>query len=232
VYPSEMTAPGTPPRTQLRLLVSNPASTRRTALTAMSWSAGALALAALFAFKAGQTSGSPGLPTLGRIPQFVMRDQAGATVTDQAFRGRISIVDFFFTSCPVMCPRLAARMAELRDRLEAKPRASKKHIQLVSISVDPETDTPERLRDYAARYKAERTSWSFLSGEAGDLHRIVVDGFKTEYKKPDSTLGIAEIMHGNWFILVDATGQIRGYYLADMPAEIERLTLDAQALAN
>jgi len=59
-----------------------------------------------------------------------------------------------------------------------------------------------------------------------------VDGFKTEYKKPDSTLGIAEIMHGNWFILVDATGQIRGYYLADMPAEIERLTLDAQALAN
>ena len=227
-----MAASRIPPATQLKLLISKPTSTRRTVLVALSWSTSALVLAALFAFKAGQTSGSPMLPNLGAIPQFAMRDQAGQTVTDQDFRGRVSIVDFFFTSCPVMCPRLAARMAELRDSLDARQRSFRKHIQLVSISVDPETDTPERLRDYSARFKAEPSSWSFLTGEPGDLHRIVVDGFKTEYKKPESSLGIAEIMHGNWFILVDATGQIRGYYLADMPAEIERLTVDAQALAN
>jgi len=232
VYRREMTAPRTLPASQLRLLVSKLASHLRTVLVALLWSVSALLVAGLFAFKAGQTSGAPELPTLGTIPQLVMRDQTAATVTGRDFRGRISIVDFFFTSCPVMCPRLAARMAELKERLEARQQTSKKHIQLVSISVDPETDTPERLRDYAVRYKAEPSSWSFLTGEPGDLHRIVVDGFKTEYKKSDSSLGIAEIMHGNWFILVDAGGQIRGYYLADMPAEIERLTLDAQALAN
>ncbi len=204
---------------------------KKRGLLMLLWLGVPLALAALFAFKAGETRTAQ-LPRLGNVPHFAMVDQVAHAVTEQDFRGRVTIVDFFFTSCPVMCPRLAARMAELRDHLNAEQRASRQPIHLVSISVDPETDTPEKLSEYAARFRAEPRSWSFLTGEPGDLHRIVVDGFKTEYRKADSTLGIAEIMHGNWFILVDGSGQIRGYYLADMPAEIERLTLDAQALAD
>jgi len=217
----------------LRLVPTTRASEwKRSALLALVWLIGPVSLASLFAFKVAQTRAVLALPELGAIPSFTMRDQAAAIVTDRDFRGRVSIVDFFFTSCPVMCPRLAARMAELRDRLVAQQRSSDRHIQLVSISVDPETDTPERLREYAGRFKAERSSWSFLTGAADDLPRIVVEGFKTQYEKPNSTLGIVEIMHGNWFILVDGSGKIRGYYLADLPADIERLLLDARTLAN
>jgi len=207
---------------------------QRGVIVALTWVLGAVVLAALFAFKEVQSSQSQSLPLphLGEIPTFTMRDQTGATVTDRDFRNRVSIVDFFFTSCPVMCPKLAARMADLRDRLGARGLSSKRHIQLASISVDPENDTPDKLLQYGAKFNAEPSSWSFLSGEAGDLHRIVVDGFKTEYKKAEPSLGIAEIMHGNWFILVDATGAFRGYYLADQSPEIVRLMLDAQSLAN
>jgi protein SCO1/2 len=172
------------------------------------------------------------LPVIGAVPTFTMRDQRDRVVTDQSLRGAVSIVDFFFTSCPVSCPRLTGRMAALGKDLAAREHGSPPRVRLVSITVDPETDTPAKLAAYAERYQADAERWWFLSGPAERLGDVVVAGFKVRYEKADPALGINEIMHGNWFVLVDRESRIRGYYLSDDPERIRELVGDAERLAD
>jgi len=193
--------------------------------------AAAIAVAALFAAGAGRYSASQ-LPIFGAVPPLQMRDQHARTVTAADLQGGVNIIDFFFTSCPVSCPRLTRRLADVQQRLEAERDSAFKHVNLVSISVDPENDTPARLLEYARRFGAHDDRWTFLTGPGEDLHRIIVDGFKMEYQSADPALGIAEVMHGNWFVLTDRAAQIRGYYLAESPAQVDQLLRDARALTQ
>lgn len=173
------------------------------------------------------------LPTLGEVPAFSMRDQRARTVTADSLRGTVNIVDFFFTSCPSSCPRLMARMADVEKMLAAKgSNRDQLGVRLVSISVDPENDTPAKLAEYSALYHADPEHWWYLTGDVNALEKIVVDGFKVHYQKADPSIGIGEIMHGNWFVLVDARGKIRGYYLSDDPKRITELVDDAVRLAT
>ena len=175
---------------------------------------------------------APPLPIVGEVPAFSMRDQRERAVTERSLRGAVSVVDFFFTSCPVACPRLTGRMAELGKQLAARGGEARSRVRLVSITVDPETDTPAKLMEYARRYQADDDRWWFLTGEVGQLSRVVVDGFKVSYQKADPAMGINEIMHGNWFVLVDAGGRIRGYYLSDEADRLRDLVNDAERLAS
>jgi protein SCO1/2 len=201
---------------------------------------GALALAAILAVattllvvKRPSTGRGGPLPTLGDVPAFAMKDQRARPLTADSLKGQVSIVDFFFTSCTASCPRLMARMAEVETKLQkAAPDRGKLGVRLVSITVDPENDTPEKLADYAKRYHADADRWWFLTGPAEALQNVVVEGFKVHYQKADPSIGIGEIMHGNWFVLVDAKGKIRGYYLSDDPARVDELVTDAVRLAE
>ena len=174
------------------------------------------------------------LPVLGQVPSFAMPDQRGRVVSDDALLGQVLVVDFFYSSCTTSCPQLTARMRTVERavavREEQLGRALPVH--LVSITLDPNNDTPDVLRAYADRFEADADRWSFLSGRSADLDRVVVKGFKQTFQRVDSAAGIAAIMHGEWLVLVDTTGAIRGYYASSDPERLQALVSDALRLGQ
>jgi len=173
----------------------------------------------------------PELPRLGQIPSFTLTDQSGQTVTGKSFEGKTWIADFIFLGCQQSCPTLTARMRDLQQSIERAP--EKNPIRFVSFSVDPMNDTPERLHAYATKFKANEATWSFLTGQNEDVDKIVVQGFKMQYgRAKDDATGVFDIMHGDWFILVDGKGNIRGYYDSSEPDVLAKLTADAKRLAD
>jgi len=166
---------------------------------------------------------------LGKVPAFSLTDQAGRTVTDRDLRGDVWVASFIFTRCPSACPMLTAKFKALQGELGALP-----HVRYVSITVDPEHDTPQVLAAYAARFAADTSHWSFLTGPLAEIEKTVVEGFKIHIGKPeknphDPTL--IDIMHGEHFVLVDREGVIRGYYRAE-PAGLDELKSELRKLAR
>jgi protein SCO1/2 len=191
----------------------------------------ASALAALVSLVVvrGMAGAPPGVPPqLGAIPRFSMLDQTGATVGDRELRGRAFVADFFYSSCTTSCPRLTAQMATLYHEAEA----TRLPLHFVSITLDPINDTPEVLSAYAARFGVPASRWSFLSGRDEDLNRVVVEGFKLHFQRAAPNAGVSTIMHGEWLVLVDPQGQIRGYYQASDAEHRKELLQDATTLVR
>lgn len=188
------------------------------------------------------------LPDLGELPPFSLTDQRGKPFGLAELRGRVWLADFVFTSCPDVCPTLTQRMRSLQDRLTPEEQAGA--IGLLSITVDPERDTPAKLAAYAEAFGAREGTWSFLTGPEASVERAVVQGFRIAMQKAPLEAGAAaggvkgeggspaevhaqafEILHGAKFVLVDARAHLRGYYDAD-PAGLERMLRDARRLAR
>lgn len=154
------------------------------------------------------------LPAYGSVPAFSLTDQTGAEYGSDALAGYVWVADFVFTRCAGPCPRLSRHMAKLQDALGDEPR-----VRFVSVSVDPEYDTPERLADYAKRFGADTATWSFLTGGKKQIYGLISDGFKLAVRDgelgPDGEPGSGIITHSTRFVLVDAKGQIRGYFSGD-----------------
>jgi protein SCO1/2 len=187
---------------------------------------GGLALAATLALVARSMRPRDRLPVLGTVPGFHLLDERGTAFTDGSMRGHISVVDFIFTRCASSCPHLTARMADLQSRLT--PSAS--DVRLVSFSVDPENDTPQVLLKYAADAHADAARWSFVTGGVDDVEKAVVVGFKMSAAKIAKGANDYDVVHGDWFVLVDRKGTIRGYYPTGTDAEFAALFEDVRRL--
>lgn len=172
----------------------------------------------------------PPLPVLAYLPAFSLTDQRSAVVTRESLRGRPFVANFFFTSCPTSCPKLTARVAALQGEIRTRHLP----VRLVSISVDPENDTPARLAAYAARYSADETMWSFLAGGDAELERAFVRGYELSCRKPEERgdADVSQIMHGDWLVLVDGEGRVRGYYDSRERSGRDALLADAARVAN
>jgi protein SCO1 len=188
--------------------------------------AGGLALAVLFALAARSIRPHRRLPVLGVVPRFNLIDQRGGPFTNESMLGHASVVDFIFTRCTSSCPRLTARMAGLQT--DTASDASR--VQLVSFSVDPENDTPPVLADYAARANADPSRWTFVTGPLDDIVRAVVLGFKVSAAKVATGAQDYEVTHGDWFVLVDGRGELRGYYPTGQAEEYQALLDDLRRL--
>ncbi len=185
----------------------------------------ALGLAAV-SFAALKPRSEP-LPRLGALPDFTFTRESGAPWGMSQLRGRPFVANFIFTRCPTICPAFTRRMA----RIQAETQAYGPGLQLVSFSVDPTYDTPARLSEYAQRHGASPERWSFLTGDYAQLKNTVVDSFKIAMGR--ETLDEADVMgifHGNHFVLVDATGEIRGYYDSADDEAFARLLRDLPQL--
>ncbi|MET0282902.1 MAG: SCO family protein [Polyangiales bacterium] len=195
------------------------------------WAALVVAALAVFALyrlgeqkQAGSTQGE-----LGRVPTFALTDQGGKPFGSAELAGKPWVANFVFTRCPSVCPLLTAKFKSLQGKLADVPDA-----EFVSFSVDPEHDTPEVLTAYAQKYEADTSRWHFLTGPLDAIEKTVVAGFKIHIgdKKPsESDPTLIEIMHGEHFVLVDASGAIRGYYRAEA-AELTQLAEDMRALSK
>ena len=172
----------------------------------------------------------PDLPVLGDLPAFTLTAEDGKPFGRDDLLGRVWIADFVFTSCSDACPRLQGKMKQIQDRLV--PLEQGGNIGLLSISVDPDRDTPEKLRQYGETFGARPGLWRSLTGDQKEVERTVVKGFhiamaKVPREDADPHLEAFEIMHGERLVLVDRMGRIRGYYDAD---DRDRLLRDARSL--
>lgn len=169
------------------------------------------------------TSGSAP-PVYGTLPPFTLTAQDNTPVTADHLRGRIWIANFIFTRCPDICPALTQRMREVRRALPA----GSEGVHAVSISVDPDHDTPAVLQDYALRHDAAGPDWTFLTGPPETIRALIQAGFRLALS--DNGSGAAGIVHSDRFVLIDRALRIRGYYRATDPAELDRLLADARRL--
>ncbi len=144
-------------------------------------------------------------PEIGDLPDFSLVNQDGKPFGKKDLNGKVSVVCFFFSRCQTICPPLMAAMKELQNKL--KKRGVK--AQLVSITVDPEYDTPERLKKFAQKLGADLKSWTFLTGKREAIERLAKEGFKVAMGKPHYVGNIMEITHSGKLILVDQRGKIR-----------------------
>jgi cytochrome oxidase Cu insertion factor (SCO1/SenC/PrrC family) len=113
------------------------------------------------------------LRPLAEVPDFVLRERSGQPVTKADLLGKVWIVNFIFTQCVEECPLATSRMARLQEAFTAEA-----DVRLVSITVDPEHDTPEVLREYAKSFGAHPQRWLFLTGEKERIYRLAREGFR------------------------------------------------------
>lgn len=169
---------------------------------------------------------------LGALPEFELVDQHSAKFSASDLDGSIWVTDFIFTSCQSTCPRLTGLMRDLQGKLETDTDG----VRFLSISVDPENDTPDTLKAYADKHGANQASWSFLTGDKSAVYELV-QGFRVAIEEPerkgDGEHGKhqkpVDIIHSNHFVLLDNSRHIRGYYRTDRTG-LKALEKDARAL--
>lgn len=166
---------------------------------------------------------------LSQLPDFSVIDQNGEAFGLQRMAGKVWIANFIFTRCPTICVQLTEEM----ERIQIRLKHANRQIQLVSFSVDPDYDTPERLKTYGARFRAQPWLWTFVTGPIDSLKKVIIDGFKISMGREEGTPpdDILSIFHGTKLVLVDRQGGIRGYYDADR-AGVDRLLVEAGIVAN
>lgn len=166
------------------------------------------------------------LPVIADTPPLSLLDQTGKPFNQQRLSGKIWIANFMFTSCPDVCPLLTSKMRSLQLRFGKH----KQQVEFVSISVDPDHDTPVVLSKFAREHDADFSNWSFLTGPADQVRSVVMEGFKQAMQEvPATDNEPRNILHGTHITLVDKHGQIRGFYRTDNAALL-KLTQDAQQL--
>lgn len=140
------------------------------------------------------------LPVYGKIRPFTLTDSSGKEFKLADLDEKVWVANFFFTTCSGICPIMGKNMANLYRSYKLE-----KDVRFVSISVNPDNDTPERLTEYAKRYDADTDQWHFITGPRERLQELAIGSFK---------LGSVEepVFHSSSLVLVDRNNQIRGYY--------------------
>ena len=189
------------------------------------WTLALLAIVAMPLARRALGPEAPPLPVLGVVPAFRFIDQDGVAFGPETLGGKPWVADFIFTRCPTVCPLMTEQLAALAPRLPS-------HMHLVSFSVEPDYDTPERLRAFAREHGAESARWHFLTGDSKDIQRAVTEGFKISLTHEGAEEDFLSIVHGVHLVLVDTQGRIRGYYDSTDPEALERLVRDAHHLGG
>lgn len=147
---------------------------------------------------------------LGRVGDFTLTNQLGATVSLADLRGFVWVADIIFTRCAGPCPRMTQQMKALQDALPPESRA-----RLVTLTTDPEFDTPAVLRAYAERFGADPRRWWFLTGSKAQIVGLAVDSLKLTAleKKPEERESPADLfIHSTLFVVVDKHGRVRDVF--------------------
>ncbi len=158
------------------------------------------------------------LPVIATIGDFELTAQNGEAFSSAELAGKVWIADFIFTRCPAACPEMTSTLADVFKEFESHP-----DIHMVSISVDPDHDTPAVLEAFAAKYDADPDRWHFLTGPTEFVQQLSVNDFKIAAAETPAS-------HSLRFILVDRQGDIRGYYHSNDPEDVNQLRIDLAKL--
>jgi len=155
-----------------------------------------------------------------QIPYFEFINQDGKKVTTDDLLGHIYIADFFFVNCPTICPKMTTNMSYVQDKFK-----DKEDLRFLSITVNPEHDTVEVLKEYAEKVHADTKTWHFLTGEKDKIYDIAFNGFFVSAQRDSIAPG--GFLHSGMLILVDKNGHIRGYFDGTTHKEIKEKLTDA-----
>lgn len=186
----------------------------------------------LTAFACSHTSEPESLPVIGnhdvdpatgdttyhRIRTFSFVDQDSQIVNNATFAGKAYVADFFFTSCPTICPKVKQQMLRIYDRFEDDDR-----LLLLSHTIDVKRDTVGRLKEYTDGLNVESDKWHFVTGDKDEIYDITEDYLSIAREDSDAPGGFD---HSGWVILVDKAGRIRSFANGTIPEKIDELMED------
>ena len=158
----------------------------------------------------GQVSPSSELRRFAIVPPFALTERSGKIITNNDLSGKIWVADFIFTTCPGPCPLITASMVRLQEAVASDP-----HVQLVTFTVDPQDDTPPVLAAYANKFGADPNRWWFLTGPEKPLYELIQNGFYQvvqDNRGQPPQEGQFIVTHSTKMVLVDAEGNVRGFY--------------------
>ena len=172
------------------------------------------------------TPGSKEEKSFHKIPDFKLLNQLGDTISQSTFQNKIYITDFFFTTCPGICPQMTDNMAKIQEEFKEDD-----DILLLSHSVMPNTDTVSALKNYANNNNVIDNKWHLVTGDRNEIYALGRDHYFVE-----SDLGevktIDDFLHTENFLLIDKNKHIRGIYNGLNRASIAQLITDIKALKN
>lgn len=146
--------------------------------------------------------GKEELVAIGEVPQFSFTDQNSQKISNKDYKGKVYLVEFFFTTCPTICPVMNQNMVKIQEAFK-----DNSDFGIASISINPENDTPEVLKAYAEKHGATHPNWHFLTGDQDAIYRLANNGFNMYAGVNPEVKGGFE--HSGMFALVDQDGNIR-----------------------
>lgn len=142
------------------------------------------------------------------VQSFTYQNQDGLQVTNKNYANKVWITEFFFSTCPTICPIMTVQMTKLFEEVNTMDK--KDQVQFLSFSIDPEKDTPETLKRYKNLYCKNCENWDFLTGDEKFTHRLGIESFKIFAGREEQAEG--GFAHSGAFSLVDTKGFLRGVY--------------------
>ncbi len=192
-------------------------------------------LSSLILMACTQEKGSQKLPILGnvvyeendtiyhKIADFQLIDQDSSVVTNESYKGKIYVADFFFTSCPTICPKMKAQMLRVYGKFE-----SNEEIGILSHTIDPTYDTVALLKDYADRLGVKSSKWKFVTGDQDYIYELAENSYMSIADEDENAPG--GYIHSGAFLLVDKERRIRGVYDGTVAEQVDVLMNDMEKL--
>lgn len=156
-----------------------------------------------------------------KIPAFEFLNQDSILISDKNLDNKIYVADFFFTSCPTICPKMKTQMLRLYERYQ-----NNQDIALVSYSIDPEFDRPNVLKKYADRLHIQSPKWNLLTGDKKAIYTLGEKSYMVTAQEDKNEAG--GFVHSGAFILVDRYKHVRGIYDGTRPEEVDHLIEDLE----
>ena len=160
-----------------------------------------------------------------KIPSFSYLNQDSTVTTSKSMKGKIWVADFFFTTCPTICPTMTTQM----KRLQAMTKDLANDVQFISFSINPKYDQPSILRRYIKHHGITAKNWQFLTGDEAETHELGINSFLVHVTSSDDEAD-GGYAHSPAFTLVDKEGIVRGVYIGTDTKEVNRLEKDIRKL--
>ncbi|MBX3239858.1 MAG: SCO family protein [Chitinophagaceae bacterium] len=165
------------------------------------------------------------LPVLSNVKPFNFTRQDGESVSEKGVDGKVYVAEYFFTTCPGICPKMNTNMKKVYEELKQE-----KDFIILSHTVDPVNDTVARLKFYADSLGADASNWWFLTGSKEALYKTARESYIIDDPKNNASNIDEDFLHTQFFALVDKDRRVRGIYDGLKSSEIRKLISDAREL--
>lgn len=157
------------------------------------------------------------------IPDFAFVNQDSSVVTQDTFNNGIYVADFFFTTCPSICPIMKSQMLRVYEKYKGNDQ-----VKILSHSIDPKHDTVAVLKDYAERLGVSGNQWHFVTGDKEEIFDLAQNSYMVSVLTDEEAPG--GVVHSGAFLLIDSKGRIRGHYDGTVAEEVDKLMSDMDIL--